>query len=112
MANTQPTKQNVLDSLASAVDATHQAYMTAFNANPGADLSQLYLKEMAARATLNRALNAALSDNPGIVKAQTDLDEVTKIIRNELSTIKNVSTWSTLLDNLVKLAAIVGAFFV
>ena len=111
MTTTQPTASETLNSLASAADAARQVYMTAFAANPGADLSQLYLKEMEALAVWSSAQAKALKDDSEITKAKSDLDALTQTIKDELSTIKNVSTWMTLLDNLVKLATNVGTFF-
>jgi hypothetical protein len=85
--------------------------MAALAANPGADLSQLYMKEMVALRVWSTAENQALKNDPAIGTAQNDLDSATKIIRNGLSTIKDISTWLSLLDNLVKLADTVGSFF-
>ena len=116
MANGQssspPTQQSVLASLAAAADAARQAYMSALTANPGADLSQLYLKEMAAANAWSAAEAKALNaKDPGVTTAQAGLDSATQVIRNELGTIKNISTWLSLLDNLVRLATKVGTFF-
>ena len=86
--------------------------MAALAANPGADLSQLYAKEMAAAAAWSDAENKALNSDPAVAAAKANLDSATQVIRNELGTIKNVSTWLNLLDNLVNLATTVGSFFV
>jgi len=107
----QPTTESVLASLAAAADAARQAYMTALQANPGADLSQLYAKEMAAARVWSDAEVKALGPDPAVAVAQTSLDAATQVIRNELSTIKNISSWVTLLDNLVTLATKVASFF-
>lgn len=107
----QPTPQSVLASLSAAADAARQAYFAALAANPGADLSQLYAKEMAALAVWSDAEDKALKDDPTVATAQKELDSAVQIIRNELSTIKNISAWLILLDNLVKLATSVGAYF-
>ncbi len=113
MPDNQPTTENLLASLASAADAARQAYLTAAAANPGADLSQLYLKEMAALAAYSDAEDKALdATDPNIGKAQGNLDAATQMIRKELSTITNLSSWLTILDNLVNLAATVSKFFV
>jgi len=110
--SSQPTAQSVLATLAAAADAARQAYMMTLQANPGADLSQLYAKEMAAARAWSEAEGKALGNDPAVVAAQKDLDSATQVIRNELSTIKNISSWLTLLDNLVKLATTVSSFFV
>ena len=110
-AASQPTSDTVLTSLAAAADAARQAYLAALAANPGADLGQLYAKEMAALAAWSGAEKKALTKDPAVAQAQADLDAATKVIRSELATIKNISTWLNLLDSLVKLATTVGKFF-
>jgi hypothetical protein len=107
----QPTSDTVLASLAAAADAARQAYLAALAANPGADLGQLYAKEEAALAAWSAAEKKALMQDLNVAQAQADLDAATSVIRSELATIKNISTWLTLLDNLVKLAATVGKYF-
>src|SRR5580658_535666 len=87
-----PNTQSVLASLASAADAARQVYLTALAANPGADLSQLYGAEMQAAAIWSQAQNKALNNDPSVTAAQANLDAVTKAIRNQLSTMKNIST--------------------
>jgi hypothetical protein len=109
---TTPSADTVLASLASAADAARQAYLNALDANPGADLSALYTKEMAVMNAWSAAAAKALGPSPDVAKAQAALDSATGVIRSELATIKNIATWATLLDNLVKLAASVAAFFV
>jgi hypothetical protein len=108
--STPPNTQSVLASLASAADAARQAYLTALAANPGADLSQLYGAEMQAAAIWSQAQNKALNNDPSVAAAQTNLDAVTQSIRNKLSTIKSISTWVTLVGNLVQLATTVAKF--
>ena len=107
----QPSSQTVLASLAAAADAARQAYLTALAANPGADLSQLYSAEMQALAIWSQAQNKALNNNPNLATAQSNLDAATQLIRNELATIKNISTWVTLVGNLVQLATTVAKCF-
>jgi len=111
-SSSQPIAESVLATLAAAADAARQAYMTALQANPGADLSQIYAKEMAAARAWSDAEVKALGNDSAVVAAQKDLASATQVIRNELSTIKNISSWLTLLDNLVKLATTVSSFFV
>ena len=112
MSVTPPTDKETLDSLAAAADAARQVYLTALAANPGADLSKLYLQEMAALAIWSSAQSKSLNGDLAVSQAKSDLDALTQTLKNELTTIKNVSTWITLVDNLVKLAGSVGAFFV
>jgi hypothetical protein len=107
-----PNSDDVLASLGAAADAARQVYLVALAANPGADLSGLYSAEMKALALWSVAEDKALNKDPAIASAQADLDAMTKVIRSELATIKNLSTWLTLLDNLVQLATTVGKFFV
>ena len=107
----QPTAESVLASLAAAADAARQAYMAALQANPGADLSQLYAKEMKAAHVWSDAEAKVLANDPAVAAAQASLDSATQVIKNELSTIKNISTWVTLIDNLVTLATKVASFF-
>ena len=99
-----PTQDDVLASLAAAADAARQAYMAAQVANPGADLSSLYVLEMKAAAVWSEAEDAALTNDPGIASAQADLDAATKDIRAKLGTLTDIKAWLTLLDNVVKLA--------
>jgi hypothetical protein len=115
MANGAPSQDSVLASLGAAADAARQAYLAAMAANPGADLSQLYLKEMAAYQAWADAEAKALNQNAdaaALASAQAALDNATQVIRSELATIKNIATWLSLLDNLVQLAAKVAPFFV
>jgi len=108
----QPSTQDVLDSLASAADAARQVYMAALVANPAADLSDLYRAEMKAAAIWAAAEDKALSNDPTIPAAQAKLDAATQGIRSELGTLKDVSTWLTVVNGLVQLAATVAKFFV
>jgi hypothetical protein len=108
----QPSTQDVLDSLASAADAARQAYLAALDGNPGADLSDLYRAEMKALAIWSAAEDKALQNDPAIAAAQAELDAATQKIRSQLSTLQDVSTWLSLLNSLVQLAATVGKFFV
>ena len=109
--NQQPDQQDVLASLGAAADAARQAYLAALAANPAADLSGLYDSEMKAYALWSDAQAKALGNDPAIATATAKLDAATQVIRNELGTIKNVSTWLSLLDNLVQLAGTVAGFF-
>lgn len=115
MANGQaaapPSAVDIVSSLASAADAARQAYSAALAANPGADLSQLYASEMKALAAWSSAENKALNNDPAVSAAQASLDSATQVIRTELSTIKNIATWISLLDNLAKLATSLSGFF-
>jgi hypothetical protein len=112
MSHTQPSKDDVVSSLAAAAEAAHRAYMAALAANPEADLSELYKAEMRAAAMWSVAEDQALIADPAVEKAQKDLDEATKNIRNQLGTLKDISKWIQLLDGLVKLATTVSKFFV
>jgi hypothetical protein len=111
LAANPPTKDEVLASLAAAADAARQAYMAAQAANPGADLGQLYTREMKAAAAWATAEDAALSNDPNVAKAQADLDAATKDIRAKLGNLTDIKTWLTLLDNVAKLAGTVAGFF-
>jgi hypothetical protein len=81
-----PTQESVLASLASAADAARQVYLVALAANPAADLSQLYLKEMAALACWAEAEKKALTNDPAVAKAQANLDTAAQVVRSELAT--------------------------
>jgi nicotinate-nucleotide pyrophosphorylase len=107
----QPNANDVLASLASAADAARQVYLVALAANPGADLSQLYVAEMKALALWSDAQDKALNNDNAIAAAQSNLDAATQAIRTALSTIKDISTWATLANNLVQLATTVAKFF-
>ena len=111
MANGQPSQAAVLQSLLSAADAAQQAYLSAQAANPGADLSQLYIAEINAQNLYMTALNKTLANNPAVAAAQTSLDAATANIKSELATITNIMTWVTLVGNLVSLATSVAGFF-
>jgi hypothetical protein len=52
-----------------------------------------------------------LNNDNAIAAAQSNLDAATQTIRNALSTIKDISTWATLANNLVQLATTVAKFF-
>ena len=54
--------------------------------NPAADLSQLYLKEMAALACWAEAEKKALTNDPAVAKAQANLDTAAQVVRSELAT--------------------------
>jgi hypothetical protein len=116
MANTptapQSKAQDVLDSLASAADAARQAYLAALAANPGADLSDLYRAEIRATAIWSEAEVQALSNDSAVTAAQAKLDAITKDVRGQLTTLKDVGAWLNLLNSLVQLAASVAKFFV
>jgi hypothetical protein len=107
-----PTQDEALKSLASAAEAARQVYLTALAANPGADLHELFLKEMAAAAEWSEAADKALTEDPGVSKAKSDLDKATASIRGTLDTFKDIVAALQALDGLVKLAATVGKFFV
>lgn len=108
---TQPAQDDVVASLAAAADAARQVYMAAAAANPGADLSKLYMMEMSIVAAWSTAETKALQANAAVAKAQKDLDTQTGIIRSEIASIKNLGTWLSLVDSLVKLATTVAGFF-
>jgi hypothetical protein len=105
------TQQSLLQSLLAAADAAQQAYLAAQSANPGADLSQLYLAEINAQNTYLAALNKTFNGDPTASAAQQSLDNLTSTIKSELSTIQNVSTWITIVGSLVQAAASVATFF-
>src|SRR5208337_206945 len=98
MPNTQPSKADVVASLAAAADAARQAYLVALVANPAADLSKLYRAEMATAAIWITAEEQALNADPAVVKAQADLDSATKDIRKKLGTLKDIVQWVQVLD--------------
>ncbi len=102
---------NVLASLAAAADAARQAYMTALQANPGADLSALYAKEIAALNAWSDATDKALTANPAVAAAQRALDAATSAIRNDLKTVTAIDQWVSRLDNLVQLTTKVAGYF-
>lgn len=107
----QTTAADVIGSLAAAADAARQAYNAALAANPGADLSQLYTSEMKAMRIWSDAENKALTaDASEAANAQASLDALTTTVRSELSTIKNVASWATILDNLVSAATKAAGF--
>ena len=106
-----PTGDSVLASLAAAADAARQAYLTALAANPGADLSQMYAQEMAAASIWSAAAVKAFNNDPAVAEVQANLDSTTKVIKSELTTIKNIDTWVTLLGSLVQAATRVATFF-
>lgn len=112
MAHTQPSKDDVVASLAAAADAARQAYLKALAANPAADLSKLYKDEMTAAAIWSAAEKQALTADPAVAKAQADLDAATENIRNKLDTLKDIEQWIQVLDGLVNLATSVSKFFV
>jgi len=112
MAHTQPSKDDVVASLAAAADAARQAYMAALAANPDADLSNLYKDEMAAAAIWSDAENKALTADPAVAAAQAELDAATKNIRDNLATLQDIVKWIQFLDELVKLATTMSKFFV
>ena len=112
MSNGQPTQDSVLTSLGTAAHAAFLAYQAAQTANPGADTSQLYMQWMTASNIYSAAAAKSLTQDPAVASAQSDLDSLTKTITNELKTIQNVSSWITLVGNLVQLATTVAKFFV
>lgn len=105
------TSATVLASLSAAADAARQAYMTALQANPGADLSVLYTQEIAALNAWSGATAKALTPNPAIAGAQKALDSATNGIRNDLKTVTAIDQWVSRLDSLVKLATKVAGYF-
>jgi hypothetical protein len=111
MADDAPASDAVLASLASAADAARQAYLAALAANPGADLSVLYKKEMAALAAWSDAEAKALTNDPRIPAAQDALDAATANVRNELATLTDIASWLQLVDKLVQLATTVSGYF-
>lgn len=106
-----PNNASVVASLASAADAARQAYLTALEANPGADLSDLYKQEIAAQTAWSAATAKALTANPAIAAAQKALDAATAAIRNDLNTVTAITQWVSRLDNLVQLATKVAGYF-
>lgn len=111
MSNGQPTQDSVLTSLGMAAHAAHLAYEAAQAANPDADTSQLYMQSMTASSIFMAASAKALTADPAVASAQSDLDSLTKTITAELKTIQNVSSWITLVGQLVQLATTVAKFF-
>lgn len=102
---------DALASLAAAADAARQAYMAALAANPAADLSAVYTREMAALDAWSSATEKALTGNPAATAAQKDLDTATGGIRDDLATVKSIGDWVTRLDNLVKFATKLASYF-
>jgi hypothetical protein len=102
---------SLVQSLLSAADAAQQAYNAAQTANPGADLSQLYLSEINAQNLYFAALNKTFNGNTAAVAAQSQLDTIATSIKAELATITNVNTWITLVGSLVQAATTVAGFF-
>jgi hypothetical protein len=112
-APVEPDQDSVLASLSAAADAARQAYMAALTSTPpGADLSQLYAKEMAALNAWTTAEDKALSNDPAVAAAQASLDAATSDVRADLANFKDVATTLTVVDNLVKFATTVSAYFV
>jgi hypothetical protein len=111
--NAAPTSgaADALASLAAAADAARQAYMAALRANPAADLSVVYIREMAALEAWSSATEKALTANPAVTAAQKALDTATSGIRGDLATVSAVGQWVTRLDNLVKLATKLASYF-
>jgi hypothetical protein len=105
------SQASLLQSLLTAADAAQQAYIAAQTANPGADLSTLYLEEINAQNLYFTALNKTFTGDPAGDTAQKNLDTLAGAIKSELGTITNVSTWITLVSNLVQLATTVTKFF-
>jgi type II secretory pathway pseudopilin PulG len=105
------TQQSALQSLLAAADAAQQAYLAAQSANSGADLSKLYEAELNAQNIYLTALNKTFTSNAAAAAAQQGLDSLTNTIKAELSTITNVSTWVTIVGNLLQLAATVASSF-
>jgi len=117
MANPAPqatsttNQQSLLQSLLAAADAAQQAYLAAQAANPGADLSQLYVAELNAQNIYLTNLNKTFNNDTAASAAQKNLDQLTSTIKSELGTITNISTWITLVGNIVQLAGTVAEFF-
>lgn len=113
MNNTLENRAAVLKSLASAADVARQAYMTALQANvSGSDLSELYVKEMAAATIWSSADLKALGPDPDITTAQQALDVAISSVRADLTSVKMISDWVTRITNLVNLATKVSEYFV
>jgi hypothetical protein len=106
------TQSSVLNSLGTAAHAAFQAYQTAQSANPGGDASQLYILWMTASSVYTAAAAKALTNDPAVAVAQSNLDSLTKTITDELKTIQNISSWVTLVGNLLNQVAAVAKFFV
>lgn len=110
-SRSQPTTEDVVASLAAAADAARQAYLTALDANPAADLSELFKREMQAAAIWSDAEKKALTGDPRVKTAQAALDAATQNIRQELGTLEDIAKWIKLVDGLVNLATSVAKFF-
>jgi hypothetical protein len=106
-----PDQDGLLQSLLSAADAAQQAYNAAQTANPGADLSQLYLGEIKAQGLYFEALNKTFSGDAAATNAQQELDAITQSIKDDLTTITNVNAWITAVGQLLQAATAVVGFF-
>jgi hypothetical protein len=112
MAANPATQSSVLNSLGTAAHAAFQAYQAAQSANPGGDASQLYMQWMSASNLFSQAAQKAMTNDPAVGAAQASLDATTKTITDELKSIQNISSWVTIVGNLLTQAAAVAKFFV
>jgi hypothetical protein len=110
-SNQDSATASALQSLLSAAEAANSAYNAAVMANPGADLSQLYLKSMQAQQLYWSVASKSIGDPDSAQSIQTQLDATTQAIKGELTTIQNVTTWITLVGNLVQLATTLAGLF-
>lgn len=106
-----PDQDSLLQSLLVAADTAQQAYNAAQTANPGADLSQLYLSEIKAQSLYFDALNKTFSGDAAATNAQERLDAITQSIKSDLTTITNINIWIGLVGDLVRAATSVVGFF-
>jgi hypothetical protein len=104
-------RDSLLQSLLTAADTAQQVYISAHAANPGADLSQLYRKEIDAQTLYFKALNSAFNGDPAASDAQRQLDAITDSIKADLSTITNVNTWIKRVAGLIEAATTIVGFF-
>ena len=108
---TPPSQASVLNSLGTAAHAAFQAYQAVQSANPGGDTSQLYMKWQTLSALYAQAAAKALTQDPAVAAAQSQLDAMTRTITAELKSIQNIASWVTIVDNLVQMATTVAKFF-
>ena len=97
-------------SLGAAADLARQIYMSALAANPNADLSQLYSKEMKAAALWSDAESKVLANDPAATKAKQALDSAVANARKDLDGLKGLTEALTAADKLLKLATTLSKF--
>jgi hypothetical protein len=106
------TQDSLLQSLLAAAEAAQSAYLTAQAANPGGNLTQLYVAEINAQALYTTALNKTFTGDAAADAEQQRLDALTNTIKLDLATLASISTVVTAVGDLVQLATTVGKFFV